>query len=66
MTGTGEADWSRLLPHLSVDFRCVVPDLRGHGRSDFREAGFGYAAMLGVTPEGFVHRYPELWEAAGH
>ena len=45
MTGTGEADWSRLLPHLSGDFRCVVPDLRGHGRSDFREAGFGYAAM---------------------
>lgn len=45
MTGTGDADWSRLLPSLAPDFRCVVPDLRGHGRSDFREDRFGYAAM---------------------
>ena len=42
MTGTGAADWSRLLPHLAPDFRCVVPDLRGHGRSDFRAGDFGY------------------------
>lgn len=45
MTGTGAADWSRLLPHLAPDFRCVVPDLRGHGRSDFQYDGFGYVAM---------------------
>src|SRR4051812_29547324 len=45
MTGTGDADWSRLLTCLTGDFRCVVPDMRGHGRSDFDEHRFGYAAM---------------------
>jgi pimeloyl-ACP methyl ester carboxylesterase len=45
MTGTGRADWARLLPHLEPSFRCVVPDLRGHGLSDFRQADFSYSAM---------------------
>jgi pimeloyl-ACP methyl ester carboxylesterase len=45
MTGTGSADWSRLLPSLTPRFRCVLPDLRGHGRSDFRAGDFGYDAM---------------------
>ena len=26
---------------------------------------FDYQAMLSVTPEGFVRRYPQLWEAEG-
>jgi hypothetical protein len=39
---------------------------RNEGDYWYTSPRFGYAAMLGVTPEGFVHRYPELWEAAGH
>src|SRR3954453_19038143 len=45
LTGTGLADWRRLLPTLSPDFRCVVPDLRGHGRSEFRDGAVNVAAM---------------------
>jgi pimeloyl-ACP methyl ester carboxylesterase len=45
MTGTGAADWSRLVPHLADEFRCGVPDLRGHGRSDFRDGAVTYAAL---------------------
>jgi len=32
-TGTGEFDWGRLAAALSSRYRCVLPDLRGHGRS---------------------------------
>lgn len=45
LTGTGAADWRRLLPALTPHFRCVVPDLRGHGRSEFREGAFSVEAM---------------------
>lgn len=45
LTGTGSADWRRLLPALSPHFRCVVPDLRGHGRSEFRDGAVNVAAM---------------------
>lgn len=45
LTGTGGADWRRLLPDLAPHYRCVVPDLRGHGRSEFREGAFGMDAM---------------------
>ena len=26
--------WDDVVPHLESDFRLIVPDLRGHGRSD--------------------------------
>lgn len=45
LTGTGRADWRRLLPALSPHYRCVVPDLRGHGRSDYRDGAFSFDAM---------------------
>jgi pimeloyl-ACP methyl ester carboxylesterase len=40
-TGTGAFDWSRIAAGLSDSYRCVLPDLRGHGQSDFslRAAG---------------------------
>lgn len=45
MTGTGSADWRRLLPELTPHFRCVVPDLRGHGRSEYREGAVSVESM---------------------
>ena len=30
---TGDFEWSRLASRLSARYRCVLPDMRGHGRS---------------------------------
>ena len=38
-TATGEFEWGRLAARLASDYRCVLPDLRGHGRSEFRGSG---------------------------
>jgi pimeloyl-ACP methyl ester carboxylesterase len=38
-TATGEFEWGRLAARLSPGYRCVLPDLRGHGRSGFRPSG---------------------------
>ncbi len=45
LTGTGAADWRLLLPELTSHFRCVVPDLRGHGRSEWRDGAVNVEAM---------------------
>jgi 3-oxoadipate enol-lactonase len=45
MTGAGRADWYQLVARLSPAFCCIVPDLRGHARSDFREEDFSYQGM---------------------
>src|SRR5947209_15902007 len=37
-TATGEFEWGRLADRLSSEYQCVLPDLRGHGRSEFRES----------------------------
>ena len=37
-TATGEFEWGRLAATLASDYQCVLPDLRGHGRSEFRES----------------------------
>src|SRR6266567_357566 len=44
-TGTGEFEWGDLARRLSSRFRCVMPDLRGHGRSQFRRSGYTGAAI---------------------
>jgi hypothetical protein len=36
---------------------------RGAGTYFYQAARFQYAALLEVGPSGFVHRYPDLWEA---
>jgi pimeloyl-ACP methyl ester carboxylesterase len=38
-TATGEFEWGRLAARLASDYQCVLPDLRGHGRSEFRGSG---------------------------
>jgi 3-oxoadipate enol-lactonase len=37
-TATGEFEWGRLAASLAADYQCVLPDLRGHGRSEFCES----------------------------
>ena len=33
-TATGEFEWDRLAKRLASHYRCILPDLRGHGGSD--------------------------------
>jgi hypothetical protein len=36
---------------------------RGEGAYWYEAPSLGYAALLEVAPTGFIHRYPDLWEA---
>jgi pimeloyl-ACP methyl ester carboxylesterase len=45
--GTAEYEWSALTAELSEQYRCVVPDLRGHGRSDHRRGDVGIEQVRG-------------------
>nr|MDT0664388.1 alpha/beta hydrolase [Micromonospora sp. DSM 115978] len=46
-TGTGRYEWNDLARSLAARHRCVMPDIRGHGRSDFRAADYSGGAVRG-------------------
>src|ERR1700744_6611039 len=37
-TATGEFGWGRLAAGLASDYQCVLPDWRGHGRSELGDS----------------------------
>lgn len=39
-SGGTSAMWSGVLPHFLEEYEVIVPDLRGHGRSDRQEMGY--------------------------
>jgi pimeloyl-ACP methyl ester carboxylesterase len=46
-TGTGSHEWSRLADLLQRQYRFVIPDLRGHGSSDYRAGEMSIEAVNG-------------------
>src|ERR1700758_2678052 len=62
-TATGEFEWGRLATTLASDYQCVLPDLRGHGRSEFRESvdmGQAICADLGHLIEHLGLDHPHI------
>ncbi len=52
-TGTGQSNWSQVAPLLAKEYYVIVPDCRGHGRSDnphhtykFKEMADDTAALI--------------------
>lgn len=39
-SGGTSAIWSGVVPHLQIDFNLIIPDLRGHGKSDRPNLGY--------------------------
>jgi 3-oxoadipate enol-lactonase len=46
-TGTGSYEWSKLADALQQRYRFVIPDLRGHGPSDYRAGDMSIDAVNG-------------------
>jgi pimeloyl-ACP methyl ester carboxylesterase len=46
-TGTGSYEWSKLADALQRQYRFVIPDLRGHGPSDYRAGEMSIDAVNG-------------------
>jgi 3-oxoadipate enol-lactonase len=45
-TSSGSHEWGTLVEKLSDGYRCIVPDLRSHGRSDHVAGNLGLDAVL--------------------
>ncbi len=46
-TVTGRADWGEIAPLLSLNYRVIVPDCRGHGRSTNPARSYSFREMAG-------------------
>lgn len=44
-TGTGRTDWAHQIPVFSESFQLIVPDVRGHGRTDHPETMSGQSCF---------------------
>ncbi len=47
VTGTGPLEWRGMVGELADDYRCIVPDLRGHGRSELGTAPLRVSTLAG-------------------
>jgi 3-oxoadipate enol-lactonase len=63
--GTGHSDWRYQIPVFSQNYRMIVPDLRGHGRTDHPEAITGPEFFQLATSE-MVELVSELGLAPVH
>lgn len=45
MMSTGRTAWGRMVPQLAKQYRILLPDLPGHGRSQGHPVGFDYRRM---------------------
>lgn len=54
-TGTGSYEWSKVADSLSDRYRFVLPDLRGHGRSDYRPGAMSIEAIDDDMAELIAH-----------
>lgn len=46
-SGGTSAIWSGVVPHLQEDFNLIIPDLRGHGKSDRPSSGYHIDDLAG-------------------
>lgn len=53
-TMTGQAEWSTLVPFLAREYRVIVPDCRGHGRSSNPNLSYSFAELAADTA-GLIH-----------
>lgn len=50
-TGTGRSNWSAIAPRLAQDYYVIVPDCRGHGRSNNPKHSYSFKEMADDTAE---------------
>lgn len=48
-TGTGRSNWRLVAPRLAKEYRVIVPDCRGHGRSTNPHHTYSFKEMAGDT-----------------
>lgn len=50
-TGTGRSNWSLVAPLLAREYRVIVPDCRGHGRSSNPNHSYSFKELAADTAE---------------
>ena len=54
-TGTGRSNWSGVAPRLAQEYYVIVPDCRGHGKSDNPHHSYSFKEMADDTAA-LIHR----------